>query len=693
MQKYSGAGQRQTASSFASRLVGVAPLAIAATLGGLAVAPAAFAQTVQKQTDEDVVVVTGTAIPVEYEQVGSAITVLRGDLLEESGYTYITDALRQVPGLAVSRTGPFGGLTQVRVRGSEGNHVVVLFNGVDVSDAGNGETDLSRLLTADIERIEVLRGPQSGLYGSNALAGVINILTRKNVNGYYGTGSAEYGSFGTTELKAGLGVGDGVNYLTAGFDTLDTDGFDSSKAGNFGSTFSYTNDKEGFNNKTGYVTGGYQVIDYFRVDGFVRNQTGNADLDGFDFSGIPGRQGYAFDNPSRSETENTNYAAIGTLTLLDGAWITKAGWNRTNNLSLSFPGNPNALGIPLGNQATSGNKAARNKLTLETSYTFGPENFVSTVSGFVENKEETYRNLFPSAASQIPQLKRKLDGVGLQYHAAIADQLYVTATARRDNNDTFDDGDTYGVSASWVVPNSGTRVHGSIGNGITNPSFFEQFGFTPGSFVGNPTLVPEKADSWDIGVEQRFLDNTLIVDLTYFKSKLEDEIISCQRLNPAPPPATLSSSCNSTADSDRSGLEAYATWVPSDDLRLVGSYTYLDATEGPAKLVEVRRPENTASFDGYWTLMEDALTLSAGLTYNGEQYDNDFRQGFTAIRTKMDSYTLARIGASYQLTDTIELYGRVENVFDTDYEEVLTYATPGQAAYVGLRFKFGPAAK
>jgi vitamin B12 transporter len=152
-------------------------------------------------------------VPTDYEKIGNSLTVIGSDQIEAGGYTFVPDVLRQVPGLAVSKTGPSGGQTQVRTRGAEGNHTVVLFNGVDVSDAGNGETDLSTLMSANIERIEVLRGPQSGLYGSNALAGVINILTRKNVDGSYYNGSAEYGTFNTKTVTGGAGIGDGKSYV------------------------------------------------------------------------------------------------------------------------------------------------------------------------------------------------------------------------------------------------------------------------------------------------------------------------------------------------------------------------------------------------------------------------------------------------------------------------------------------------
>src|SRR5262249_32782756 len=176
--------------------------------------------------ESDIVVVTGTTTPVQYEKIGNSLTVISQELIEDQGYSYVPDVLRQVPGVAVNRTGPFGGLTQVRIRGAEGNHTLVLLDGIDISSPDQGETDFSTLLSGDIERIEVLRGPQSGLYGSNALAGVVNMVTRREVNGHYFNASLEGGDMATFQLQANAGLGNGDDYASVGFHYLTTDGYD-----------------------------------------------------------------------------------------------------------------------------------------------------------------------------------------------------------------------------------------------------------------------------------------------------------------------------------------------------------------------------------------------------------------------------------------------------------------------------------
>ena len=653
---------RVSSESSGRRLAAVSAAAITLSLA----APAVWAQTTPADPDRDVVVVTGAAVPTEYEKIGSSLTVIGEAQIEEGGYTYIPDVLRQVPGLAVSRTGPVGGMTQVRTRGAEGNHTVVLFNGVDVSDAGDGEADLSTLLSGNIERVEVLRGPQSGLYGSNALAGVINIITRKNIDGSFVTASGEYGTDNAANVTGGYGMGDGRNYVDVGVAGSQSDGYDTSVRGADYGPSTAEGDDEGYDNLSGYVSGGAEVSPILRFDGFARYVYAYAELDGDD--------GSPYDDGSQSRTRTYNLAGSGTLSLMDGAWVTIGSASYTS-----------AFGSGDGGFGRYGDKSRRTKFGIQSSYKFGSGDFLSTLIGFAESKKEYYRNIYPSSPSQVAQ-ERELVGLGGQYLAEIASQFYLSATLRHDDNDSFEDADTYSVAASWVIPNTGTRLHASFGTGVTNPSFFEQFGYIPATFDPNPNLKPEEAEGFDIGVEQTWFDGGLVVDLTYFKSTLENEITTVY----GGPPNYPSTPINATGESDRSGVEVYVRYNPIDDIDLIGSYTYLDATDiaGP----EVRRPENQASLDASWRVNGGPLRLNLGVTYNGDQLDNDF-SAFPSRRVTLDAYSLVRAGVSYQLNDQIELYGRVENAFDEDYQEVFGYRGSPQAAFVGVRFKDGSAKK
>jgi len=524
---------------------------------------------------------------------------------------------------------------------------------------------------------------------------VINLITRREIKGDYVNIDVEGGEQNTFGLLASAGFGNGEDYASTGFQVRTSDGYDVSAsttaqgvpAVGLGGV---PGDKEGNEIATLYLRGGKAFGDTFRIDGFARYLDKHTEMDGQAFNDpIPGR---TYDDATTLDLKSYLLAGSGTLSLMDGRWETVASASLTRderrgsltNFPFFLPGvtpTPADLAVSLD---PNGADATRAKIALQSTYEFGAEGFVSYITGFAENKQETFKNACPGFCSpeQRPKQTRELTGVGVQYRAEIASQLYLFATARHDSNDSFDDADTYSVAASWVIPNTGTRPHASIGTGVTNPTFTEQFGFDPGTFVGNPNLVPEEATGWDAGIEQTFFDNRLVADLTYFSSVLENEIFTAF----GPPPTFLSTSQNRTVDSDRSGLELSVRYNPTDDIGLIGSWTNLDATE-PAG-IETRRPENQGSLDATWRINGGPMQLNLGVTYNGEQVDTDFG---TFLRTAQDPYTLVRLGLSYQLTDSVEIYGRVENLTDERYEEVIGFLGSPRAAYIGLRFKGGTA--
>jgi len=645
-------------------------------------APSALAQA--DDPDRYIVVVTGSATPIEYEKLGQTLTVISGELIEDQGYSYVPDVMRQVPGVAVSQGGAPGSLTQIRTRGSEGNHTLVLLDGIDVSSPDQGETDFSMLLTGDLARIEVLRGPQSGLYGSNALAGVVNLISRRDIDGHYAGVSGEGGSFNTFQLQGNAGFGNGDDYASIGFHALTSDGYDVSRdttaegvpAAGLGGR---PGDKEGNSIATVYLRGGKAFNDAFRVDGIARYLNKTSDLDGQAYNDpIPGQ---TYDDASDTRHKQFLAGASATLSLMDGKWEMTASASHvdekrrssSSNFPFLLPGQvPTAddLDDPL---SSSGADATRTKFTLQSTYEFGDANLLNYVTAFIENKEETYDNPFTARDES-----RELTGVGAQYRGEFAQQFYVLATVRHDDNDTFDDADTYSVAGSWVIPGTGTRLHASVGTGATNPTFFEQFGFNPGTFVGNPDLVPEESEAWDIGIEQTLFDGMAMVDLTYFDATLENEIYTAF----GPPPGYLSTPANRTTESTRSGWEASFNIRPTDEIDIIGSWTNIDATE-PA-CIEIRRPEHQGVLDASWRIAGGPLQLNLSVTYNGEMTDTDFG---TFLNTAVDPYTLVRLGASWQVSKTIELYGRVENLTDEDYEEVIGLRGAPQAFYIGIRFR------
>lgn len=646
----------------------------------LALAPSALAQT---NTQTDTVIVTGVTTPVAEEKVGQSITVIERKLIEDQGYNYVPDVLRQMPGAAVSQMGARGALTQVRVRGAEANHTLVLLDGIDISSPDQNETDFSTLTTGGLERIEFLRGPQSGLYGSNALAGVVNLISRRELDGHYVDASAEVGAFESSDIDASMGFGNGLSFASLSLNHIATEGYDTSPDQTANGVpavgvGAQAGDKEGSEITTINARAGTVLTDWLRVNGVARYSTADSELDGQAY-GFP-IAGRTYDDPSRSTHEQVVLGASATIDPWNGAWETIVSVSNVDverrNWLTDFPflfGPPvptpaELLQVPV---YTSGTDSSRFTAGVQSTLRFGDENFASFLTGFAEHEKEVYED-----AVMTRDEERTLNAFGLQYRAELFNQLYLSATARHDDNDAFEDADTWSVSAAWAIPGIGTRLHGSAGTGVTNPTFIEQFGFDPSTFIGNASLVPEEALGWDAGIEQTLFDGALTLDVTYFSAELENEIYTAFL------PGFLTTALNRATDSDRSGWEFTAYADPTDDLSIYASYTQLDAS-APAG-IEIRRPEQTASLDASWSVLGGPVKLNLGVSYTGDSVDSDFGTG---LHTQIDPWTLVRLGAAWEVNDSIELYTRIENLLDEEYEEVIGYLGAPQAAYIGIRFR------
>ena len=620
----------------------------------LAVLPIQIVQAeAEPQLEEMVVVASRT--PTEDYKVGRSLSVLNEARIKDLGYSNAADLFRVIPGIAVNRQGGFGGMTQLRLRGAEANHVVVLIDGIEVSAAGSGEFDFSSLLSADIERIEVLRGPQSGLYGSNALAGVISIHTRSPVEGFSADVSLEGGSHDTRSGSVSISGGNAqvqgrLSYINrqSEFDISENDAL-----------LGGEDDK----NQNQTLSGQLRALLSANLDVSIygRFTDKETDTDGFDFSGGP-LQGLAIDDRSFSDTEDQTFGVVANLSLAEGRSISRLSLEQTDT---ELDG------------GTFGSEGEREQIRFDTTWVWSDD---YQTTGFVQHEEEQFTNPYPFDPSQAPTQERDLTGYGIEQRMSFNETVFLNGTVRRDNNDDFEDETTYSVDAALLINEGRTRLRASYGRGVTNPTFFEQFGFVPGTFVGNPGLEPEKSVGWDIGVEHEFGEGEWQLDVTYFDADLENEIQS-----------SFPSVVNADGESDRSGVEVSVDYQADPTSYLSLSYTYTDSEDPNGE--EVRRPEHIASLSGGKTVLDDRLRLTASVIYNGEQRDTDFRNfftnGFAAEMTDLDSYVLVNIGAQYQVTDAIEVYARLENLFDDDYEEVIGYATPGRTVLGGIRVRLG----
>ena len=630
-----------------------AQLGVIALLGVLTAYPSsARSQSARPEIEE--IVTSASSIPLEARKVGSSITVITAKDLQEQGIRYVADALRNVPGVAVNRAGSFGSFTQIRLRGAESNHVLVLIDGIEVAPANSGEFDFSTLLTDNIERIEILRGPQSGLYGSNALAGVISVTTRQNFEHPDLSVSLESGSFKSSQLTfngrvAGDRKSGNINVIYRS-----TEGVNISQLGD---------EKDGDKNLTISGHGDLSLYKNLWLDGSYRYVEKHTQTDDFDFTGGP-TQGWSIDGPGRSNTRDVNLAARAT-------WL-----NRKGNWSTQFSAAYTEAELDAdGNFGPFGSRTSRTKLALQTTMTMDQPSTQIThfLTGFAEHEEENFRDRFPSDPSQYPTLNRMLNGIGIEYRTEFSQKLYLSAVLRHDMNKEFDDATTHRLTATYLAHQKQTRFHASYGTGVTNPTFVEQFGFIPNIFTGNPDLEPEKSTGWDVGIERSFSEDRVSVDVTYFRSNLQDEIKTI-----------FPSVSNAAGENHRRGVEVSFLGRLSEQINLSGSYTHLHSKDLDGA-TEVRRPKQTANVSLNYRFPGERARIHASVIHNGSMLDYDYRRGYVPVKSQLDSYTLINLGGSVLLTERLEFYGWIENLFDQQYEEVLTYNNPGRGFYAGIR--------
>ncbi len=602
------------------------------------------------------IVVTGNRIGQTTEdRLGTAVSIVTAADMEQRQTLYVADILRDVPGLAVARTGGPGGVTQVRTRGSEGNHTLVLFDGAEANDPFQGEFDFAGLLAGDIERIEILRGSQSALYGSDAIGGVINIIPKRGRGSLGLQAEAEAGSFNTTRTSLAAGFGNEIFDIYASATAHGTDGTNIARSGN---------EADGARERGYFVNTGVRLAPAIELRAFLRQVLTRAEGDPQDFDFLSPTQGLAIDGDEVTRTNNLYGNVQLEARALDDRLETRLSYSFTDASRDNYAG-----GAP--SFFTEGH---RDKISAVTALNVATGETTHRLTGAIDWKEETYRNVAIGAPTPVNDLRR-LQNLGFVASYDVSHGAFDAGAAiRLDRNDLFQDATTWRLQASYSFAD--TRLRATSGSGIKNPNNFELFGFDPASFIGNPSLRPEKSVGWDIGIDQYLLERRLKLSATWFEATLEDEIWTDFL-----PPFFVATPKNRTTDSHRQGLELSASATLSD-WSIDAAYTFTDAREDG--LEEVRRPRHMASLNAVYSFGPDA-SIGIGLRHNGSRQDNEFIFATPAEHVTLAPYTLVNLYGSYRLSDKLEAFARVENLLDEDYEDVFSFASPGVSAYAGIR--------
>lgn len=600
----------------------------------------------------DEIVVSGGLLPVSQSAYGRAYSILTAEQIATRGLTTVQQAIRALPGVAVEGSDPYN--TQVRIRGGEGNHVLVLIDGVEATMGENGEYYFSGLELADVERIEVLRGPQSVIYGSNAATGGIAIYTKRaqTAGTSYQTG-VEYGTAGSYAGDFAVRTRGEKGELAFSLQHRDEAGFDQSGDGG---------DRDGSRRTTANLTGRWQLSDTFSTGFTLRHSDQDFDFDADNWAATDA-DSYIVDSGDYGKRRET----------LASVWLQADTLGGQLQQRLTLSGNDfDTKRYDATGSLTSMALSQRETVAYRLAYALdgaAVDQSRQRVTLLAEHDSEVFRRETGGT-----RYARNANGLALEYQGSYDNGLDVQAGVRQDFNAQFQNATTWNLAASY--PLGAARLHGSLGKAVVNPTMYEQFGYTPGFYTGNPDLKPEESLGFDIGVELPFAGGRGTVDMTLFAENLENEIVYSP---------SYTTALNSDGLSQRRGVEVSGNWQATDRLGFGFSYTYTKSSDADGA-PEVRRPRHQLGLDATWAFAQGQGSVTLGMRHVADTWDTQYWGSYAT--EKLEDYTVVNLSGKYALTPKVDLVGRIENLTDSEYSEVWGYATAGRTAYVGLRGTF-----
>jgi vitamin B12 transporter len=610
----------------------------------------ALAQTDQAPTNQlPPVAITPDRLPTPLSQTASSVTIVTRQEIEQNGYRTVPDALQAVPGLNVVQSGGPGGQTSVFIRGTDANQVKVLIDGIDAGDPSTnaGTFPFQNMTTADIARIEVLRGPQSALYGANALGGVINIITVKGSGPAKLRADIEGGSFGTFNQSAGVSGGTGrVNYA---FDIAHNHSDDTKVTPDTIALPGMKNKGDYYDNITASARIGVNVTDNFDLGFITRYTVSELKFDG----------GSSQAEPLKAIENNQMFFTRGTAHLVsfDGRLDQTIGlaYSRFRERDLD----PNYL--PLTPDYFRGDRL---KLDYQGNLTLAPGQILTFGA---EHQLDQIDSSGPVSASM------NNDAGFVQLKNSIGDRFFNTASVRYDSNDRFGNYTSWREAPVFLIPETGTKLKASIGTGFTPPTLVQLFQNYPDyDFFGNPNLKAETSFGYDAGFEETLWHERVQFGATYFHNDIRNLIA----VN-----ADFTSYAN-IGKAATHGVETFVSVKPIPALTLRADYTYTIAQNSLTHEELLRRPKDKASVSATWNITPLA-TVSATVIYTGPWQDTTRDGYYTNVTT--DGYALLNIAGSYDLGHGVTAYARIDNVTNRRYQDPLGFDRPGIGAYGGLR--------
>jgi len=581
-------------------------------------------------------VLTPTRTEALASEIGSSLTVITADQIRQTRQTRVPEVLRTVPGLDVVQSGGRGQTASVFLRGANSYQTKVMIDGIPVNDPSGPQRgfDFGLLSVDGIQQIEVLRGPQSTLYGSDAMGGVINIVTQRGEGPPRVVIGAEGGSFGTSREQLNVSGGTASYHYAFGGSYEKSSGFSAAEIGTENDGFRAANYAGRF---------GWTPADNFDIDYSFRYIDQNVDLDDFNADNLT----------AEAHSDNFFNRVQARWMTVDGFWEHRVAFNLADH-NRRYPDGwvPQYLG-------------QTRKFEYLSNFYVGS---IHTVTAGVDYWHEEASN------TNTPQQSQNMTGLYLQDQIRLFDRWFTTVGFRFDEHSTAGRAETYRIASRYNVHQTGTAFHGSLGTGFRAPTLFELF-----SPYGNLGLDPEKNFGWDCGVEQALLDGQLVVDGTYFRSDYTN-LIEFAFL-PFEPWGQYQNAGRALT----SGVELTARFELNPCTTIYGSYTHTLARQLDTGELLLRRPPHKATFGVAHRFACDRARVNLNLLYVGPREDYD--DSWPSNRVALGEYYLLNLAGSYDVNHWCQIYARIDNVLNENYQEVWSYQTAPLSGYAGVSIR------
>lgn len=615
----------------------------------------ARAEDVETPANVDQIIVTASRLETTEEDVGSSVSVVTQEELQQGKYPSVVQALRKVPGLDIVQSGGPGGTASAFIRGADSSQTQVLLDGIELNNPAspNRAFNLTNLTLENVDRIEILRGPQSSIYGSDAMGGVINIISKRAKEGGHATVSSEAGSYDSFNNVANVSYGAKTFEFSGGATQQDV-GNISSAGANYGNT-----EHDAYRNTS--LSGRMRFKPSEMVDGAATTRYTRSN------SGLDNSGGYGGDDPDR-HYGNEEFFTRGEVSghFLKDEITTKV-WSDYTNHNLFDDNDSNASNPEYLRSSYKGDL-----LDFGTTAAWSPTRYFSSLIGGETQGERASSYYFSDGAygpyeDDMGWKHARTNSVFFETKTSYKEKAYLNAGMRYDHQSIFGSRTTFKVAPVWYITEA-TKLRGSVGTGFKAPSLVQLY-----SPYGNPNLEAETSVGWDVGVDQQIIRDRLAAELTFFDNDYQNLIT----FNPS---TFILENIDSAYTQ---GFEAALTSTVTETLSIKSAYTYTNTENRQTNESLLRRPRNKGSVT---VVYEPTSRVTSQLQWRfyGTRFDNDYSAS-PPTRVTLGGYAVVDIAITFKASDTFDLFTRVDNLFDQQYEEVLGYGAMGCAAYGGIK--------